>query len=217
MCSYWATVGQCSAIWWERALFWCSSMKRGYDEEHEAMWQGPAKCMKVGPFFFFFLFEKKKMSSFPDLNTENTKVTHADLFANVASNCQISWTHFLSFRSFRGGRHQLPTLALSLRFPLFFVRLIKIYPFPPQITSSAPSRSQPAAGRWKSEGAESSRLSALSGRCESWDKRTVSIHFLFSPLFFFFWFVVFFLSDQCNDLTEPLMRECLIAKVIMYI
>lgn len=47
MCSYWATVGQCCAIWWERALFWCSFMKRGYNVEHEAMWQGPAKCMKV--------------------------------------------------------------------------------------------------------------------------------------------------------------------------
>lgn len=64
MCSYWATVGQCRAIWWERALFWCSSMKRGYNVEHEAMWQGPAKCMKVETlslshslwFFLVFLF-----------------------------------------------------------------------------------------------------------------------------------------------------------------
>lgn len=148
------------------------------------MWQGPVKCMKVEPFFFFFLFEKNKMSSSPNLSAENTRVAHADLFTNVASNCQTSSTHFLSFRSFRGGRHQLPTLALSDS--LFSLSVwLRVIHFPSQITSSAPSRSQPAAGRWKSEGAESSRSSALSGRCESWDKRTVSIHFLFSPLFFF--------------------------------
>lgn len=142
----------------------------------------------VWKFFFFF--------SFPPMLTLRIPGFHMLIFfANVASNCQTSFSHFL--RSVHSGvegvsclhSHFLSDSRFSLSVWLRFIH------FPSQITSSAPSRSQPAAGRWKSEGAESSRSSALSGRCESWDKRTVSIHFLFSPLFFFFffWFVVVFL------------------------
>lgn len=148
-------------------------------------------CEMYESWAFSFFFLKKKIKSFPDVNAENTRVAHDDLFANVASNCQTSSTHFLLFvHSGVEGisclhSHFLSDSLFSLSVWLRFIH------FPSQITSSAPSRSQPAAGRWKSEGAESSRSSALSGRCESWHKRTVSIHFLFSPfsLFFFFFLI----------------------------
>lgn len=124
-------------------------MKRGYTVEHEAMWQRPAKCEKVN---FFY-------PSFPDFHSVITKVAHVGLFANVASNWQTSSSHFLYVPFILGGKHQLPPLYFSLDSLFSFVHLIKPCSFPPQITSSGPSRQQPqlAIGRWRPEGAELSR------------------------------------------------------------
>lgn len=212
MCSYWATVGQRSAIWWEPASLWCSSMKRGYDEEHEAMWQGPAKCMKVEPFFFSFCLKKgkKKCRASQILRTLRIPRLHMLIFSLMLP---VIAKHppLISFRSVHSGvegisclhSHFLSDSLFSLSVWLRFIR------FPPtRLPAPHPvglSRQQ-AGGNHK--GAESSRSSALSGRCESWGhKRTVTIHFLFSPLSLFFFY--FDLSLFSSFLINAKIRQSL--------
>lgn len=154
MRSNWATVGQCSAIWWERALFWCSSMKKGIQcrtwgnvarscEMHESL-------DSLSLAFFFFGFTH---CASPTSNDEKTHVAHVDLFADVSSNCPASSPPPFPFAPFILGiscLHTCTSLSNSLLFFFFFfLHLIKIYPFPPQIISSGRSKSQPSAGRWQ--------------------------------------------------------------------
>lgn len=126
------------------------------------------------------------------------------LFANVASNCQTSSSHFLRIPLIPGGKHQLPPLDFSPILPLFFppssiwlspVHFLLRLPAPDPVGSA-----QPAAGRWKPAGAESPPSScAINGRCQSQDQRTVSIYvFCFVFCFVFVFIEVIFISDQCK-------------------
>lgn len=102
------------------------------------MWQRPAKCEKVN-----FLF-----SSFPDLHTEITDVAYAGLFANVASNCQTSSSHFLLYSIHSGWKasaastwflfNSFFSLSIWLRIVHFLPRL----PAPDPVGSASASSRQ---------------------------------------------------------------------------
>lgn len=70
-------------------------------------WGNVATSCEMWESELFFLLR------FPDLHTDITKVAHVGLFANVATNCQTSSSHFLCVPFILGGKHQLPPLALS--------------------------------------------------------------------------------------------------------
>lgn len=145
-------------------------MKRGYRAEHEAMWQRPAKCEKVS-----FIF-----SSFPLLIIVRLPMLHM-LVLRLILPLIAKHPHLISFifHPIRGGKHQLPPADFSW-IPYFsFAHLIKSCQFPPQITSSGPSRQRLSrhVGRWKSRRGGVVVLMCWEGRWQSGDKRTVSIYF----------------------------------------
>lgn len=168
-------------------------MKRRYIVGHEAMWQCPAKCKKV-----IFVFH----AELPDLHSENTEVAHVGLFANVASNCQTSSSHFLRIPFILGGRNQLSTLTpfsldslFSLSIWLSLVHFLLRLPAPDPVGSAS-------AGSRQVEIREGGVQPLM---CYQWQvsvMRTEDCQYL---LIFLLWFVDFFyffflllLSDQCK-------------------
>lgn len=125
-------------------------------------------------FFFFFL-----LPSFPDLCTEITKVAHAGLFANVATNCQTSSSHFLCIPFILGGKHQLPPLDFH---PLFSssiwlspVHFLLRLPAPDPVGSASASSRQVEI-----KGGRSRAANVLSMAGVSHETRGLSV----SPFFF---------------------------------
>lgn len=134
MCMYWATVGQCSAVWWELTLYRWKSLKRGYTIEHKAMWQRPAKCEKVNLFFLFCRGASLNfVLSLPRLHM----LAFFLMLPLIAKH-----PHLISFciPFILGGKHQLPPLDFSPIPPFSLSIWLSLCPFPPQITSSGPSR-----------------------------------------------------------------------------
>lgn len=166
---------------WELTLYWCSSMKKGI---HCRTWGNVAMSCKMWE-------SEPFLSSFPDL----TKVAHVGLFTNVAINCKTSSSHFLCILFILGGKHQLPPFDFS---PIlsFLVHLIKPCPFPPQITSSGPSRQhfsrQQAGGNQRGRSRDANALSMAGVHYES---RGLSVSTFCSV---FALVDVILISDQCN-------------------
>lgn len=202
MRSYWATVGQFSAIWWERALFWCSSMKKGIQcstwgnvarscEMHES-WDSLSR-------FFFFLLALH--IALPQPRTMRKRRLHMLIFSRMFP---VIAQHPppISFCSIHS-RHQLPThvhfsplIPFCSFFFFYFLMWLKCIHFLRRLSApDAVGLSRAQAGGNQRGRCRAATLSLAAG--VSHETRGPLV-FLFKFSSFFSFLIVFLTSDQCN-------------------